>query len=100
MYLKRLAQYLTPVDNIYSNDAQQTQGGTGKACPGNNSAFGDESPSSGFLYRHQLPLYLYTPYATCPIGLSSSIPGAMKFVLGSPVALAAEQRAIVGELEM
>lgn len=32
------------------------------------------------------------------MGLSSSIPGAMKFVRGSPVALAAEQRAIVGEL--
>ena len=33
------------------------------------------------------------------MGLSSSIPGAMKFVRGSPVALAAEQRAIVGELK-
>lgn len=32
------------------------------------------------------------------MGLSSSIPGAMKFVLGSPVALAAEHRAMVGEL--
>lgn len=42
---------------------------------------------------------LYDPYETCPIGLSSSIPGAIRFVLGSPVALEAEQRAIVGELE-
>jgi hypothetical protein len=41
---------------------------------------------------------LYTPYATCPIGLSSPMPGAIKFVSGLPVALAAEQRAIVGEL--
>src|SRR5687767_9042986 len=41
--------------------------------------------------------FLYAPYATWPIGLSSSMPGAMKFVRGSPVSLAAEQRAIVGE---
>lgn len=40
----------------------------------------------------------HTPYSTWPMGLSSSVPGAIKFVLGSPVALAAEQRAIVGEL--
>src|SRR6478735_3563243 len=40
----------------------------------------------------------HTPYSTWPMGLSSSMPGAIKFVLGSPVALAAEQRAIVGEL--
>jgi hypothetical protein len=43
---------------------------------------------------------LYDPYATWPIGLfSSPKPGAMKSVNGLPVALAAEQRAIVGELD-
>lgn len=41
---------------------------------------------------------LHAPYSTWPMGLSSSIPGAIKFVRGSPVALAAEQRAMVGEL--
>lgn len=45
-----------------------------------------------------LSLFPHAPYATWPIGLSSSMPGAMKFVRGSPVSLAAEQRAIVGEL--
>lgn len=42
--------------------------------------------------------FVYVPYATCPIGLSSSIPGAIRLVRGSPVSLAAEQRAMVGEL--
>ena len=40
----------------------------------------------------------YAPYATCPNGLSSLIPGAIKSVCGLPVSLAAEHRAIVGEL--
>ncbi len=44
------------------------------------------------------PVSLYAPYAIWPCGLSSSMPGAMKFVRGSPVSLAAEQRAMVGEL--
>lgn len=50
-----------------------------------------------FIFPLQPPS-LYGPYATWPIGLSSSMPGARKLVRGSPVSLAAEQRAIVGEL--
>lgn len=52
--------------------------------------------SNSFRFFH--PGFVYTPYATWPIGLSSSIPGAIKLVRGSPVSFAAEQRAIVGEL--
>ena len=63
--------------------------------------------SIAFLHQQQekqaisfLKSFLYAPYAIWPIGLSSSMPGAKKFVRGSPVSLAAEQRAIVGELKV
>ncbi len=60
--------------------------------------------STAFLQQQKqaisfLKSFLYAPYAIWPIGLSSSMPGAKKFVRGSPVSLAAEQRAIVGELK-
>jgi hypothetical protein len=56
--------------------------------------------SISFLQQQsQASPFLYAPYAIWPIGLSSSMPGAIKFVRGSPVSLAAEQRAIVGELD-
>ena len=73
------------------------------------------TPSPKVLYvqmRHERPRRLketllsglhrspHAPYWTWPIGLSSSMPGAIKFVLGSPDALAAEHRAIVGELHV
>ena len=56
--------------------------------------------SSNLIYSFYKAEYStdYTPYSICPMGLSSSTPGAIKLVLGSPVAFAAEQRAIVGEL--
>lgn len=56
---------------------------------------GDKRESLFLILLHLSP---HAPYSTWPMGLSSSTPGAIRFVLGSPVALATEQRAIVGEL--
>lgn len=65
-------------------------------CTSSNPLY--HGPKGSLLYLGAPATLRHAPYATWPMGLSSSMPGAIKFVLGSPLALAAEHRAIVGEL--